>query len=144
MNPASQDDPVPRYADVFAALGTEARLRILRLLLASHPHGLYAGEIQSALGIPASTLSHHLEKLKNERLVRMRRSGTFLRYTADTGMLRQVVTFLYSQCCGRGRETELGDITHLCGDSAAGESNSSNQGPAGAGTAAGGTPAGSS
>ncbi len=114
MNPATQDDPVPRYADVFAALGTEPRLRILRLLLAAHPRGLFAGEIQSALGIPASTLSHHLDKLKHERLVRVRRSGTFLRYTADTDTLREVVTFLYSECCGRGRQTELGDIAQLC------------------------------
>ncbi|MGQ9916144.1 MAG: ArsR/SmtB family transcription factor [Bryobacteraceae bacterium] len=114
MNPDSQEDPVPRYANVFAALGTEARLRILRLLLASHPKGLFAGEIQAALGIPASTLSHHLEKLKNEGLVRVRRSGTFLRYTADTDTLREVVTFLYSECCGRARETMLGDITQLC------------------------------
>ncbi len=114
MNPACHDDPVPRYADVFAALGTEPRLRILRLLLAAHPRGLFAGEIQSALGVPASTLSHHLDKLKHERLVLVRRSGTFLRYTANTETLREVVTFLYSECCGRGRETEMGDIAQLC------------------------------
>lgn len=115
------DDPVPRYADVFAALGTEARLRIIRVLLAAHPQGLFAGEIQSALGIPASTLSHHLDKLKHEGLVRVRRSGTFLRYTADTETLREIVTFLYAQCCGRARQTELGDVTQLCAPPAAGE-----------------------
>lgn len=121
MNSPAQADPVPRYADVFAALGTEARLRIIRLLLEAHPQGLFAGEIQSALGIPASTLSHHLDKLKNERLVRVRRSGTFLRYTADVDTLREVVTFLYAQCCGRGRETSMGDITQLCVPPPAGE-----------------------
>ncbi len=113
LNPAS-DDPVPRYADVFAALGTEARLRILRLLLAAHPQGLFAGEIQASLGIPASTLSHHLDKLKHEGLVRVHRRGTFLRYTARTETLREVVTFLYSECCGRGREDALGNLTQLC------------------------------
>ncbi len=107
-------DPVPRYADVFAALGTEARLHIMRVLLAAHPRGMFAGEIQAALGIPASTLSHHLDKLKHEGLVRVRRSGTFLRYTADTETLREVVTFLYAQCCGRARETEQGDVAQLC------------------------------
>ncbi len=108
------DDPVPRYADAFAALGTEARLRIIRLLLAAHPKGLFAGEIQSALGIPASTLSHHLDKLKHEGLVRVRRSGTFLRYSADTDTLQEILTFLYAECCGRARQTELGDVTQLC------------------------------
>ncbi|MFZ5927992.1 MAG: ArsR/SmtB family transcription factor [Acidobacteriota bacterium] len=114
-------DPVPRYADVFAALGTEARLHIMRVLLAAHPRGMFAGEIQAALGIPASTLSHHLDKLKHEGLVRVRRSGTFLRYTADTETLREVVTFLYAQCCGRARETELGDVAQLCAPPPAGE-----------------------
>ncbi|GIU74871.1 MAG: hypothetical protein KatS3mg004_1958 [Bryobacteraceae bacterium] len=114
MNGPVQDDPVPRYADVFAALGTEARLRILRLLLATHPDGMFAGELQAALGIPASTLSHHLEKLKHERLVRAHRKGTFLRYTADIDTLREVVTFLYGECCGRKDVTRLGDITQSC------------------------------
>lgn len=114
MPDAPPDDPVPRYADIFAALGTEARLRIMRLLLSAHPQGLFAGEIQEALGIPPSTLSHHLDKLKQEGLVRARRRGTFLRYTASTDTLREVVTFLYSECCGRSRETPLGDVAHLC------------------------------
>jgi DNA-binding transcriptional ArsR family regulator len=121
MSQPFEEDPVPRYADVFAALGTEARLRIIRVLLAAHPQGMFAGEIQTALGIPASTLSHHLDKLKNEGLVRVRRSGTFLRYTADTETLREVVTFLYAQCCGRARETEMGDITQLCAPPPTGE-----------------------
>ena len=114
MSGPPSEDPVPRYADVFAALGTEARLRILRLLLAAHPKGLFAGEIQAALNIPPSTLSHHLEKLRHERLVRVSRKGTFLRYTAETETLREVVQFLYAECCGRGRATELGDVTQLC------------------------------
>lgn len=121
MAATTPDDPVPRYADVFAALGTEARLRILRVLLAAHPDGLYAGEIQSALGIPASTLSHHLDKLKHEGLVRVHRRGTFLRYTANTETLRKVLTFLYSQCCGRTRETGMGDVTQLCSPPLPGE-----------------------
>ena len=76
------DDQIARYADMMAALGTETRLRIVRLLLSAHPHGLVVGEIGSELGIPASTLSHHLEKLKNEDLVKVPRESTFLRYTA--------------------------------------------------------------
>jgi ArsR family transcriptional regulator len=63
---------------MFAAIGTEARLRILRVLLAAHPEGLVAGDIQSELGIPASTLSHHLEKLKSEELVTVEWRSTYL------------------------------------------------------------------
>jgi hypothetical protein len=50
-------DPVlvTRSADRFSALGAEPRLQILRLLLAAHPDGLVAGEVQEELGIPAST-----------------------------------------------------------------------------------------
>ena len=95
------DDNVVRYADMFAAIGTEPRLRILRLQLAAHPGGLVAGEIQEELDIPASTLSHHLEKLRNEGLVTVRREGTFLRYAAGTETLRELLNFLYAECCTR-------------------------------------------
>ncbi|MEP7117766.1 MAG: ArsR family transcriptional regulator, partial [Acidobacteriota bacterium] len=66
---AVKADDVARYADMFAALGTEPRLRIVRLLLEAHPEGLVVGEIQAETGITSSTLSHHLEKLRIEGLV---------------------------------------------------------------------------
>lgn len=96
-------DRTARYADMFAAIGAEPRLRIVRLLLAAHPDGLVAGEIQSELGIPASTLSHHLDKLKNEDLITVRRESTFLRYAANTETLRELLNFLYAECCTRNK-----------------------------------------
>jgi DNA-binding transcriptional ArsR family regulator len=98
-------DPVTvtRTAERFAALGAEPRLQILRLLLAAHPSGLVAGDVQDELGIPASTLSHHLEKLKQVGLIGVRREGTFLWYAANTGALREVLNFLYEECCTRSR-----------------------------------------
>jgi DNA-binding transcriptional ArsR family regulator len=94
---------VVRYADMLSAMGTEPRLRIMRLLLSAHPDGLVVGEIQSELGFAGSTLSHHLEKLKNEDLVSIRREGTFLRYTANSESLRQLLAFLYAECCTRSQ-----------------------------------------
>jgi DNA-binding transcriptional ArsR family regulator len=96
-------DEVVRFADMFSAMGTEARLRILRLLLSAHPEGMVVGEIADDLGIPASTLSHHLEKLKHESLVEVRRNGTFLHYTANTGTLQELLGFLYAECCTRNK-----------------------------------------
>lgn len=90
-------------ADLLAALGTEARLRIIRLLLAAHPHGLVVGEIGGELGIPPSTLSHHLEKLKMEGLVKVTRESNFLRYTADTDVLQGILAFLFAECCTRNK-----------------------------------------
>jgi DNA-binding transcriptional ArsR family regulator len=75
----------------------------MQLLLSAHPEGLVVGEIQEELDIPNSTLSHHLDKLRNERLVQVRREGTFLRYTADTEALQQLLQFLYSECCTRNK-----------------------------------------
>src|SRR3979409_680962 len=96
-------EDIARYADMFTAMGTEPRLRIMRLLLSAHPEGLVVGEIQSELGIPNSTLSHHLEKLKNEDLVKVRRDSTFLWYTANTEALEQLLGFLYAECCTRNK-----------------------------------------
>jgi DNA-binding transcriptional ArsR family regulator len=101
----SKPDPllVTRSADRFAALGAEPRLQILRLLLSAHPVGMNAGEVQEELEIPASTLSHHLEKLRQVGLANVRREGTFLWYTANTDALREVLGFLYEECCTRNR-----------------------------------------
>ena len=96
-------EQVARYADMLSAMGTEPRLRIMQLLLSAHPEGLVVGEIQNELGIPNSTLSHHLEKLKNEDLVRVRRESTFLWYTANTEALEELLGFLYAECCTRNR-----------------------------------------
>jgi DNA-binding transcriptional ArsR family regulator len=97
--PSSGD--VARYADMFSAMGTEPRLRIMQLLLTAHPTGLVVSQIQEELGIPASTLSHHLDKLKNEDLVGVRRDGTYLWYSANTAALEELLSFLYAECCTR-------------------------------------------
>ncbi len=104
---------VARYADAFAAMGAEPRLRVMQLLLTAHPKGLVVGDIQQELEIPASTLSHHLEKLKNEDLVRVRREGTFLWYTANTQMLEEILDFLYAECCTRNKAIEPGKLVSI-------------------------------
>src|SRR5438552_2727501 len=109
------DEEITRYADMFSAMGTEARLRIMRLLLSAHPDGMVVGDIAGELGIPNSTLSHHLEKLKNEDLVRVRRESTFLRYTANTEALQELLQFLYSECCTRNKALKPEDIAQACG-----------------------------
>src|SRR5205809_7856034 len=107
-------DHVARYADMFSAMGTEPRLRIMQLLLSAHPDGLVVGDIQTELGIPNSTLSHHLEKLKNEDLVRVRRDSTFLWYTANTEVLEELLGFLYAECCTRNKAIQPDRIVTLC------------------------------
>lgn len=97
------DAQIARFADMLAALGTETRLKIVRLLLSAHPDGLVVGEIGAELSVPASTLSHHLEKLKNEGLVTVRRQGTFLRYAANTEALQEILSFLFAECCTRNK-----------------------------------------
>ncbi len=113
--PASRKaaENLPKYADMFAAMGTEPRLRIMRLLLSAHPDGLVVGDIQSEMDIPSSTLSHHLEKLKNEELVNVRRESTFLRYTANTEALQELLQFLYAECCTRNKAVKPQDIVPL-------------------------------
>ena len=105
---------VARYADMFSAMGTEPRLRIMRLLLSAHPEGLVVGEVQDELEIPGSTLSHHLDKLKNEGLVKVERKGTFLRYTANTEALREILQFLYAECCTRNQALKPRDFVQFC------------------------------
>src|ERR1700760_4833812 len=99
-------EKVAKYADMFTAMGTEPRLRIMQLLLSAHPDGLVVGDIGSELDIPSSTLSHHLEKLKNEDLVQVRREGTFLWCSANVDSLQSLLGFLYAECCTRNKAIE--------------------------------------
>ena len=107
-------EQIARYADMFSAMATEARLRIMQLLLSAHPEGLVVGEIQEELDIPNSTLSHHLVKLRNEGLVEVKRESTFLRYTANTEALQEILQFLYAECCTRNQALKPQDIVQLC------------------------------
>ena len=116
MPPATRKsaEKIVRYADMFSAMGTEARLRIMQLLLAAHPDGLVVSEIQEELDIPNSTLSHHLDKLKAEDLVNVTRESTFLRYTANTDALQEILQFLYSECCTRNKALRPESIISCC------------------------------
>jgi ArsR family transcriptional regulator len=99
---------------MLSAMGTEPRLRIMQLLLSAYPDGMVVGEIGNELEIPSSTLSHHLEKLKNENLVRVQREGTFLWYSANTEALRELLGFLYAECCTRNKAIQPEKIISLC------------------------------
>jgi DNA-binding transcriptional ArsR family regulator len=105
---------VAKYADMFSAMGTEPRLRIMQVLLSAHPEGLVVGDIQNELEIPNSTLSHHLDKLKTEGLVEVQRQGTFLRYTANTNGLQELLQFLYAECCTRNKAVKPEQIVRIC------------------------------
>jgi ArsR family transcriptional regulator len=104
---------ISRYADMFSALGTEPRLRIVRLLLSAHPKGMVPGEIGEELDIAGSTLSHHLDKLKNEHLVKVRREGTFLWYTTNTESLRELLGFLFDECCTRNKVVQPTKVVRI-------------------------------
>lgn len=107
-------ESIAKYADMFSAMGVEPRLRIMQLLLSAHPDGLVVGEIQEELDIPNSTLSHHLDKLRNEGLVQVQRESTFLRYTANTEALQQLLGFLYAECCTRNKALKPEQIIQCC------------------------------
>ena len=111
---AKEKEKVAKYADMFSAMGTEPRLRIMQLLLSAHPRGLVVGELQEELNIPNSTLSHHLDKLKAEGLVQVLRESTFLHYTANTEALQELLQFLYAECCTRNKAIRPEQIVQIC------------------------------
>jgi ArsR family transcriptional regulator len=112
--PKKTTERVAKYADMFSAMGTEPRLRIMQLLLTAHPEGLVVTDIQEELEIPNSTLSHHLDKLRTEGLVEVQREGTFLRYTANTAALQELLQFLYAECCTRNKAVRPEQIVQIC------------------------------
>jgi DNA-binding transcriptional ArsR family regulator len=108
------EEEITRFADMFSAMGTGPRLRIMRVLLSAHPDGMVVGDIGAELSIPASTLSHHLEKLRHEGLVRVKREGTYLWYSANEEALQELLGFLYAECCTRSKAVQPQAIVRLC------------------------------
>lgn len=114
MKRAAKTRDLADYADMFAAMGAEQRLQIMRLLLSAHPDGMVVGDILAELKIAPSTLSHHLEKLKHENLVSVRRDSKFLWYSANTETLQDMIAFLYSECCSRSNAIKSDVLIQLC------------------------------
>jgi ArsR family transcriptional regulator, arsenate/arsenite/antimonite-responsive transcriptional repressor / arsenate reductase (thioredoxin) len=102
------NEETAHFADVFAALGSEPRLDIMRLLFARSPEGMTVGDLQAQLKIPGSTLSHHLDKLRVEGLVAVRRDRQFLWYSANVATVEALLSFLYNGCsvCNRVAQPE--------------------------------------
>lgn len=104
-------EQLERNAERFKALGHPVRLAILRLVVQGREEGTPAGELQERIGIPASTLSHHLACLAGAELVRVERDGTTLRYRADFTTLRGLDAYLWEDCCQGGRTQACCDRT---------------------------------
>lgn len=100
-------------AATLAALGQPTRLRIVRLLLSAHPKGLPAGEIQSELGIAAATLSHHLDKLRQVRIVAAEKDRQWIWYSVRSEALKYLIDFLFEECCTRNRVVDIKDMEFI-------------------------------
>jgi DNA-binding transcriptional ArsR family regulator len=88
------------------ALAQDRRLEIFRLLVRKGPEGIPASEIAMRLAIPAATLTFHLKELAHAGLVRSRRAGRFLFYSADFSAMNSLLQYLTENCCeGAGCET---------------------------------------
>jgi DNA-binding transcriptional ArsR family regulator len=98
-DPASADALSEQAAaDRFAALGSPARLRVLRMLNDAAGTGLRVGELQRRCGIPASTLAHHLAALADARLIHQERCGREVICTATSAEARALRAFLRQYC----------------------------------------------
>jgi DNA-binding transcriptional ArsR family regulator len=92
-----------RHASQLSALGHPVRLKILRFVVQAGAEGAAAGDIQSHVDLPASTLSHHLKRLVDAEILTARSEGTFHYYAADYAALRGLTDYLWEDCCKRGK-----------------------------------------
>jgi DNA-binding transcriptional ArsR family regulator len=91
-----------RHAEQLSALGHPVRLAILRHVVQAGSTGAAAGDIQSRVELPASTLSHHHKRLVDAELLSTRTEGTYHYYAAAYDALRGLTDYLWEDCCKRG------------------------------------------
>jgi ArsR family transcriptional regulator, arsenate/arsenite/antimonite-responsive transcriptional repressor len=93
---------VDTHARQLAALGSPVRLAVLRFVVQGDRDGTVVGDIQAKLGVPWSTLSHHLDRLTTAGLLEARPDGRFIFYRADYDALRALTDYLWEDCCKGG------------------------------------------
>ncbi len=86
-------------ASLLSQLGNITRLKIVRELVRAGKAGMAVGEVRTRLDIPNSTLSHHINHLRNVGLIRQEREGTVLRCFVNYDHIDGIVTFLTEECC---------------------------------------------
>ena len=96
---ASPDLGLEEAAQGFAAIGSEPRLDVLLSLVRAGPDGLSVGEVQERLGIPASTLSHHLRFLAAAGLIQQTKEGRTIYNRAAFSHIEALAAFLLRECC---------------------------------------------
>ncbi len=96
------------------ALAQESRLAVFRLLVGRGPGGAAAGEVAEELGIPPATLSFHLAQLGHAGLVRSRREGRRIIYSADYGGMGALMAFLTDKCCQSPPPGKAGRTARKC------------------------------
>ena len=103
----NQDRNIEEFAEIFKALSNPNRLRIfLRLVSCCRPGtrtsingnnesegGAFVGELGQALGIGASTISHHIKELRQVGLIRMERRGQKMECWVDPETLAALQGF---------------------------------------------------
>lgn len=94
-----RNDPSKAAIDAFAALAHDTRLSVFRLLVQAGPSGLSAGDIAQRVGVPGSTLSHHLAILERAALLRSWRVQRQIFYASDYDGTRRLIAFLMEDCC---------------------------------------------
>jgi DNA-binding transcriptional ArsR family regulator len=88
-----------KAADALAALGNRTRLRIFKLLVRAGREGANVGTLQKHLGIPATTLAHHLATLTQAGLMNQERRGREVICTSNYKALNDVLAYVKAECC---------------------------------------------
>jgi ArsR family transcriptional regulator len=94
-------------ADMLGALGSPVRLRVFKALLRAGAQGMNVSDLQLELGIPASTLAHHLGTLVGAELVGQEKRGRELICTARYEEIRRLSAFLMAECCSGARRAKV-------------------------------------
>ncbi|MEP3918172.1 helix-turn-helix domain-containing protein [Ascidiaceihabitans sp.] len=107
--PHTDDLDLAIAASSFAALGSEQRLGVLRVLVRAGPDGLNIGTLGERSGVTGSTLTHHVKILAQAGLVKQARQGRSIICAAVAyDQIKSLSNFLLTACCA--------DSTTACKD----------------------------
>lgn len=94
---------------IFESLSSGVRLDVYRLLVRKGTTGLVAGEIATALNLPATNLSFHLKSMVHANVVTVEQEGRYMRYRANLSLMLDLIDYLTEECC-EGHPEQCADL----------------------------------
>ena len=90
---------ITKTIKILDSLAQETRLKAFKVMVKAGLDGITSGEIGKKIGVAQNTTSFHLSHLENSGLIKSRKEGRYVIYSADFKVVESLMKYLLESCC---------------------------------------------